>query len=628
MLQVIRKQVHGFLGWFIMGLIIMSFALWGISSYVGGGDEIPVATVGSTKFYEKDVNRAYSRLKQSNPQYAALDESVLRKEAMRQLVSDTVLGDTVEDIGLEVGDQSVRKIIQDIPVFKVDGKFDKKTYTLALNSQGLSSRQFIEQTRLAMAKDQLRRSSLDSGFTTESELQGYFKLFNQSRDVEYINIPVTVKQVKHTDESIQTYYDEHADRYQLPEQVSLQYVELSLDDLAAQEDVTDEGLLAYYEEQKDLFTTEGRRKVRHILISTKADNSEKDALKKSQEILQKLAQGEDFADLAKQFSEDPLSKKKGGDLGFIRKGDMVKEFEEIAFGLAQGVNSEPIKTEYGYHILQVTAIQAAKSKSFEEVKQQITKDYRRKQAENSYFELQETLDQVRYENSASLDAAAQAIGKKVKETGLFNKDIGVDIATEQAVRDAAFSTDVLEGNNSEIIDLGSERIVVVRVKEHKPATTQPLEAVKNSVIQTLNKKAANDAAVSKADAIVKALNEGQSLGALAKVHDLKVEKPGFVARSDTKIPWQIKQGIFSSVKPTDKPTIEKVDLGSQGQAVLVIKSVKEGDATAVSKEEREEAKARLVKSRNSIEYSALISQLEAAGDVTMRNDTQDQPLSN
>jgi peptidyl-prolyl cis-trans isomerase D len=579
--------------------------------------------VGSTKFYEKDVNRAYSRLKQSNPQYAALDESVLRKEAIRQLVSDTVLGDTVEDIGLEVGDQSVKKIIQDIPVFKVDGKFDKKTYTLALNSQGLSSRQFIEQTRLAMAKDQLRRSSLDSGFTTESELQGYFRLFNQSRDVEYINIPVTVKQVKHSDESIQTYYDEHADRYQVPEQVSLQYVELSLDDLAAQEEVTDEGLLTYYEEQKDLFTTEGRRKVRHILISTKADNSEKDALKKSQEVLQKLNQGGDFADLAKQFSEDPLSKKKGGDLGFIRKGDMVKEFEDKAFELAQGVNSEPIKTEYGYHILQVTAIQAAKSKSFEEVKKQITKEYRRKQAENRYFELQETLDQVRYENSASLDAAAQAIGKEVKETALFNKDIGVDIATEQAVRDAAFSTDVLDGNNSEIIDLGSERIVVVRVKEHKPATTQPLETVKNSVIQTLNQKVANDEVLSKADAIVKALNEGQSLDQLAKAQSLKVEKPGFVARNDTKIPWQIKQGIFSSVKPADTPTIEKVDLGPQGQAVLVIKSVKEGDATTVTKEEREEAKARLVKSRNSIEYSALISQLEATGDVSMRNELQE-----
>ena len=620
MLQVIRKQVHGFLGWFIMGLIIMSFALWGISSYIDGGEEIPVTTVGSTKFYEKDVNRAYSRLKQSNPQYAALDESVLRKEAIRQLVADTVLGNAVDDIGLVVGDQSVKKIIQDIPVFKVDGKFDKNTYTLALNSQGLSSRQFIEQTRLALAKDQLRRSSLDSGFTTEAELEGYFRLFNQSRDVEYINIPITVKQVKHSDESIQTYYDEHADRYQVAEQVSLQYVELSLDDLAAQEEVTDEGLLAYYEEQKDLFTKEERRKVRHILISTKADNSEQDALKKSQEILQKLVDGEDFADLAKQYSEDPLSKKKGGNLGFIRKGDMVKEFEDKVFELAQGVNSKPIKTEYGYHILQVTAIQAAKSKSFEEVKVKITKEYRRKQAENSYFELQETLDQVRYENSASLDAAAQAIGKEVKETGLFNQEIGVDIATEKAVRDAAFSTDVLDGNNSEIIDLGAERIVVVRVKEHKPATTQPLEAVKNSVIQTLNQKAANDEAVSKADSIVKALNAGQSLDQLAKPQSLKVEKPGFVARNDTKIPWQIKQGIFSTVKPTDKPTIEKVDLGPQGQAVLVIKSVKEGDAATVTKEEREEAKARLVKSRNSIEYSALISQLEAAGDVTMRND--------
>ncbi len=233
------------------------------------------------------------------------------------------------------------------------------------------------------------------------------------------------------------------------------------------------------------------------------------------------------------------------------------------------------------------------------------------------------MDQVRYENSTSLDAAALAIGKEVKETGLFNKEIGVDIATEQAVRDAAFTSDVLDGNNSEVIDLGSERVVVVRVKEHQPATTQPLAEVKQSVIQTLNQKAANDAAVSKADAIVKALNEGQSLDKLSIAQGLKVEKPGFVARNDAKIPWQIKQGIFSTVKPVDKPTIAKVDLGPQGQAVVVIKSVKEGDATTATKEEREEAKARLVKNRNTLEYSALISQLEAAGDVTMRNDPQE-----
>jgi peptidyl-prolyl cis-trans isomerase D len=622
MLQVIRKQVHGILGWFIMGLIIMSFALWGISSYIDGGEEIPIATVGNTKFYQKDVNRAYLRLKQSNPQYAALDENVLRKEAIRQLVSDTVLGDTVHDINLEVGDQSVKKIIQDIDVFKVEGKFDKKTYTLALNSQGLSSRQFIEQTRLAMAKDQLRRSSLDSGFATETELNGYFKLFNQSREVEYVNIPVTVTQIQHSDENIQAYYKEHADRYQVPEQVSLQYVELNLDDLAAQEEVTDEGLLTYYEEQKDSFTTEERRKVKHILISTKNDDSDAGALKKAQDIQQKLIQGENFTDLAKQLSEDPLSKKKGGDLGFIRHGDMVKEFEDAAFGLAQGVNSEPVKTEYGYHILQVTAIESAKSKSFEEVKEQLTKDYRRKEAENKFFELQDTLDQVRYENSGSLDMAAEAIGKDIQETGLFNQQIGVGIATEQAVRDIAFSNDVLEGNNSEIIELGSERVVVVRVKEHQPTTIQPLETVKQGVIQALNQKAAHEAAVSKADGIVKALNEGQSLDQLAKARGLELENPGFIARNDTKIPWQIKQGIFSTAKPTDKPTIEKIDLGAQGQVVIMIKSVKDGDADTVTDDERDEAKARLVKSRNSIEYTALISQLEQASDVSIQDDLQ------
>jgi peptidyl-prolyl cis-trans isomerase D len=622
MLQVIRKQVHGFLGWFIMGIIIISFALWGISSYFDGGDEIPVATVGDKKFYQTDVNRAYLRLKQSNPRLAAMDETVLRKEALRQLVSDTVLGNTVDDIGLQVSDQAVKKIIQDIPVFKVDGKFDKKTYTLALNSQGLSSRQFIEQTRLALAKDQLRRSSLDSGFTTQTELQDYFRLFNQSRDVEYVTIPLILKQVDHSDQDIQNYYDEHADRYQVPEQVSLQYLELSLDDLASQEQAAEEDLIAYYEEQKDTFSTEERRKVRHILISTNSDVSDEQALTKAQAIHQQLLNGEEFSGLAQQSSDDPLSKKKGGDLGFIRPGDMVKEFEDVAYSLKQGEVSEPVKTKYGYHLLEVTVLEAATTKTYDEVKDQLTKDYRRQQAENTFFELQETLDQVRYEHSDSLEMPADSIGKTIQETALFNQQTGIGIAAEKAVREAAFSKDVLEGNNSGLIELGSERVVVVRVKEHKPATTVPLATVKQSVVQTLNQKAAHEATVSKADEMIAAVNLGQTLDQLASAQGLKIEKPGFIKRDDAKISWQIKQGVFSAAKPSEKPTAQKIDLGAQGQAVMVVKSIKPGDSADIDDDAREQVQARLLKNRNSIEYTALISQLEENSDVSMQKDLQ------
>jgi peptidyl-prolyl cis-trans isomerase D len=619
MLQVIRKQVHGFLGWFIMGLIIISFALWGISSYFDGGDEIPVATVGDQKFYQSDVNRAYQRLKQSNPRLAAMDEAVLRKEALRQLVADTVLGNTVDDIGLQVGDQAVKKIIQDIPVFQVDGKFDKKTYQLALNSQGLSSRLFIEQTRLALAKDQLRRSSLDSGFTTQTELHDYFKLFNQSRDVEYITIPITLKQIEQSDEVIQTYYDEHADRYQVAEQVSLQYLELSLNDLASQEQASEEQLKAYYQEQIDSFSTEERRKVRHILISTKADISAQAALEKAKQIHQKILNGEQFSVLAKQVSDDPLSKKKGGDLGFIRRGDMLQEFEDVAFGLEQGVISEPVKTDYGYHLLEVTALEAGTTKSYAEVKDQITKDYQRQQAENKFFELQETLDQVRYEHSDSLEMAADAIGKKIQYTSLFNQTTGTGIAAEQSVRDVAFSKDVLEGNNSAPIELDAERVVVVRIKEHKPATTIALETVKQSIIQSLNQKAAHDAAVTKADTMVTALHDGQTLDQLAKAQGLKIEKLGFVMRDNATISWQIKQGIFSAAKPAQKPTVKKIDLGAQGQVVMLVKSINQGD---VDGDAREQVQASMLKNRNSIEYTALISQLEQSGDVSLQKELQ------
>ena len=622
MLQSIRKHVHGLLGWFILGLIIVSFALWGISSYFAGGDEVPVATVGDKKFYQRDVNRAYLRLKQSNTRLAGMDESVLRKEALRQLVADTVLGNTVNELGLVASDKTVKKTIHNIPVFQVDGKFDKKTYTLALGSQGYSSRQFIEQTRLALEKDQLRRSSLDSGFVTQTELEDYYRLFNQARDVDYVTIPVQVKQIEHSVEAIQAYYDTHLDLFQIPEQVSLQYVELKLEDLASQERVNEDDLLAFYEEQKDAFSTEERRKVRHILVSTQSEVSEKDALKKTQSIIEKLIKGEDFAKLAKQFSDDPLSKKKGGDLGFIRRGDMLKEFEETAFSLKQGVVSVPVKTKYGYHILEVTKIEPATTKSYDEVKDQLAKDYRRQHAENKFFELQETLDQVRYEHSDNLEMAAEAIGAKIQETGLFNQQRGSGIASEKAVREAAFSDEVLEGNNSDVIEINPERVVVIRIKQHQPAKTLPLETVKQRVIQALNQKAAHDAAVSKAGEIVKAVEQGQSLDQLATKYDLKIEKPGFVKRDNPEIQWPIKQGIFSAPKPIDKPTVQAIDLGPQGQAVIVVKAVKQGDPAEFDEKKREQIKTSLLRNRNATEYTALLKQLEDSADVTIQKELQ------
>ncbi|HFD13078.1 MAG TPA: peptidylprolyl isomerase [Crenotrichaceae bacterium] len=622
MLQVIRKHVHGLLGWFVLGLIIVSFALWGISSYFDGGDELPVATVGGKKFFQRDVNRAYLRLKQSNPRLAAMDETILRKEALRQLVSDTVLGDTVNDIGLVVSDPAVKKIIQNIPVFQVDGKFDKKTYKLALARQGLSSRQFIEQTRLALEKDQLRRSSLDSGFVTKVELDDYFGLFNQSRDVAYMTVPIDLKPIDHSDDDIRAYYDEHAEQYQVPEQVSLQYVELNLDDLASQQQATEQDLLAYYEEQKDSFSTEERRKVRHILISTKTDNSEQDALEKAQLVIEKLGNGEDFSELAKQYSDDPLSKKKGGDLGFIRHGDMVQAFEDAVYELQQGVVSKPVKTEYGYHVIQVTEIQPATTKPYAEVKDQIAKDFKRQQAENEFFERQETLDQVRFEHSDSLEMAADAIDVKIQETDLFNQQNGTGIAAEKAVRDAAFTTEVLEGNNSEVIEIDPEHVVVMRIKEHQPAKTLPLETVKQGIIQALNQKAAHEAAISQANAIVKAVKQGQSFDEIASKHGLTVKAPGFVKRDNSEIPWRIKQGIFSTPKPASQPSLNIIDLGPEGQVVVMVKSVQQGDPADIDETMQEQVKASLLKNRNSIEYAALIAQLEQSSDVSIQKELQ------
>lgn len=619
MLQTIRDRAHGIMAWVILISIAVPFALWGIQNYLDVGKEKPVATVGDKELFERDVNRVAEQDLSSLVGLGEQDEKAIRQQALERLIHETLLQDEVRRLRMGLGDDALRDVVQSLPYFQTDGKFDKEKYKLSMSAKGMSPTGFAAQIRTAVAMDQLQHAIARAAFATPHEIDQFLRLKNQKRTAEYVVVPVAKEGAAPTAQAVSDHYRAHEAQYQTPERVSVQYVELGLDQVAHQVQVNDDDLKAYYEEQKAGFSTPERRKVSHILFSV-APGAKDDAyglaLDKAKQAAERLGKGGDFAAVAKEVSDDKLSASKGGDLGVIAKGQMDKNFEEAAVHLKAGQVSEPIKTAFGYHLIKLTELTPGKTKSFDEVKDELRQTYQRNAAEKRFYELGEKLSQVSFEHSDSLEPAAEAVGAKLQETALFTRDAGTGIAAEAALRNAAFSQDVLDGHNSEAVELPSGKVVVLRVKEHVMSLLRPLDEVRPQIEAQLRHEAAEAAAKAKAKALFERFQQGTPLADAAKADGLTVEKPKPFGRDDGQVPQELLIAAFRMARPAANQTGKLLtSLASGEQVILQLLNVMDGDPAAVDAQEKAKVRELLSRSKGQAEYAGLMQQLREDGDV-------------
>lgn len=617
MLTKIREKAQGAFAWGILIVICVPFALWGIQNYLDTGEEAPVASVGDKDFYQRDVNRAYEQYSQQL-QGMTFDEQSLKAQALEKLIKDEVLLQYVRAQGLVTTDDAAREFIKSLPYFQVDGKFDDKRYKAMLNSQKISSAEFVNRIKNALIMEQFQRSIIDSSFATKYDVESFFKIQNQQRDVDYVTVAVQKLTEQPSEQEIETYYQQHQDLFRIPEQVSVEYVELSLEDIAKTITVTDDKLKAFYEEQKDQYTTPERRKISHILFAINDKTDEKTALEKALKAKQELA-NKDFAALAAEVSDDKLTAKTGGDLGLFNAGVMEKSFEDAASSLKLGEVSNPVKSAFGYHLIKVTELVSGEVKPFESVKNEVTKAYQKAQAENAFYEAGEKLTEMSYENPDNLKTVADALGIAVKKTALFTKDKGDGIAAEEKTRNAAFAEEVLKGNNSAPIELGTDRLVVLRMLEHKPAAVRDLKDVKKDIVDALLTDKAKQQAVEKARQIKARLQAGESIQAVAAENKLQVKTATGLTRSKEDVPLPLSQAIFKAAKPVGgKPTVFIAELPAGEQVVVSLSKVKEGAMTEDDKKQMELATKNIAKAFGQTEFNALINSLQADADIEVR----------
>lgn len=620
MLQAIRDKAQGWIAWVIVGLIILTFALFGIDQYARGDKVVVVAEVNGDDVTAREFLTLYnsqkSRLQQ---QFGDMYDQVVNDEQLREQVLDSLIESVVirqwgKENGLLISDRQLASTIHSAEVFQQDGQFSEKVYEEVLLRNGLNVARFEYEQRQFLTENQFRALSESSSIATGFEVEQIAGLQGQQREVNYLRIDQRpfLKTVKIDDEQIASYYESNRSAYVEPEKVALEYIELSQAELAKQVAVDEPQLQAYYEENKLLFTQPEQRHAKHILISY-TDGEEK-ALNTVAEIQKKLAEGESFESLAQAYSQDPGSAPSGGDLGTFEQGMMVPEFDSAVFSMQTGQVSEPVKTDFGYHLIKLEGIEPKKTQPFSEVKSQVSEQFRMQEAEKRYFDLLEQLNTVAYEQPDSLEPAAQAIGLQVQSSEPVSREGAAGtILSHPKVLNAAFSEEVLKSKlNSASIDVAPQHAVVIRVKALYEAHQKPLEEVRASIEERLVRDAAQKEAAELAEVLMVKLQAGEAPESLMS-KGVEWHTVGWIGRDNQRVLPQITSQVFKAEKPEQGQSTWRSHQLTTGDTVLIqVKGVKQMDVEPGQKEQLQLAVSELMAGS---ELEARLQALMAGADV-------------
>ncbi len=625
MLQSIRERAQGWIAWIIVGLIILTFALWGIGEYFREEPPIYVAKVNDEPITQMEFQRAMEQERarlQEMMRGADLTqfEQQLKQQVLERLIDRKLMVQAAREAGMVVSDAQLVTVIRGIEAFHDEnGEFSNEIYTRRVNQLGFSTTAFEEQLRGDLLTEQLVNGITETAFATDRDVESVFVLQEQKRDLGYVVFPVSAvaEEISLTEEAIRRYYEEHPEAFQEPEKVKLAYLRLSLADIAKQVEVSEEEIESYYRDHQDLYGVPEQRRVAHILIAVSEGGDEEAARKKAEEVYAKLRAGGDFATLAKEYSDDPGSASQGGDLGYIEKGVLDPEFDDVAFSLAQGEVSEPVRTAFGYHIIRVEEIKPGHVKPLEEVRKEVERELRMEKAQKRYLDELERLSNLVFENPDALEPAAEALGLAIQESEWIDRRGGAGMFANPKVLEAAFSQEVLkDGYNSVPIEVSKTEAVVIRLKAHQPARVKPLEQVRAQVEEMLRREEAAALLQQRAERFMERVRAGEAPAAVAEALGGRWQRLDGVGRSGVpELPMEVLRTAFRLPRPAETPSMDSVTLAGGDRGVVLVFAVHDADPTALDEPTRARYRDALRQAFGGDEFNALLQALKAEAEI-------------
>jgi len=597
MLQLIRDKAQSWIAIAIVGLLILGLSTVAWDAYFSPDPEVPVAKVNGEKITSNEFQRAYSqqraRLQQmlggADISQFIPDEIEFKKNILKRLEEEELIFQAAVASGYRVSDGLLAQQIRNFGDFHVDGQFNSDLYQNWLRSNYMSAGEFEERLRRDVLLQQYRLAIGATSWSTAQERDALLKLQEQKRDVGFVTIAAAnyLDSISVSDEEIQTYYDNNASKFSTQEKVSIEHLELKIADISKHVDVDEAKLQEIYEERKSEFGVPEERRTRHIMIEVAGDASEEqvnDARDKAEALFKQVVEGASFETLALENSDDIGTANDGGDLGFLSHDSMIDPvYADAAFALANGAVSDVVKSAYGFHIIKLEGINAGQVKTFAEVKDVLEQEYRSHQAEDKFFEQGEILANMTFENPDTLEIAAQELGLAVATSELFSRDVGVGVAQDDRVRSAAFSEEVLlQGLNSQPLELAGDRVLVLRIKDHQESSVRPFDEVKAEIVKTLRQQAAEEMAEQEGKKILELLADNTTLEVIAAERKLKWNHPEAIKRTSTAVAADIRQKAFRLGRPDEsKPVHAGLRTSSGDYAVVALFAVVDADIEAI-----------------------------------------------
>lgn len=633
MLYYIRERVQGWIAWVIVILLIIPFALWGINEYLGGAGPLVVATVNGEEISQRSYKEAYylqrNRMQEMLGQRydPALFDKRMKQQALDGLINQEILFQNAQDVGYRVGEATLIRTIQNVEGFQEAGVFSNELYLRKLNVQGESAPGFEQRMARSILTRQLYSGLATTGLTTDSEIDAILRLQEQTRDIAFIKLSAAKykNDSDASEEALQQYYDNHKDRYMSEEKVSIEYVELDVNNLGSDVKPNEDDLREFYEERRSQNTVGEERKTRHILISVEEGADEKiieAARAKADGLYKRIIDGANFEKLAKAFSEDPGSSKSGGDIGYFGRGGLDPNYERSMYSLKEGEVGEPVLSSFGYHIIKLDAIRSQDSKPFEEVRDEILSEYRQGQAGKKFLDLSEKLTNLAYEVPDSLEDAAGAVGLEVQTTELFSRRGGQGIAANRQVVTAAFGEEVLrQGYNSEPVEIAENHIVVLRVKDHKERVQKSLDEVMIQVKVALVNAKARERVGDEGKKIIDRLKKGDSEKAVANENKMDWEKSGALKRTDRTINTPIIQQAFKIRKPGKaQSSYGGIALASGDYVVISVSNVVDGDPGKTDDAQRVTLKRNISGARGEADFNNMLTSIKSDARIVVEDE--------
>lgn len=600
MLQQMREQARGVFGWIILGAIVVVLTLFGFGAFTAFVSSEPtVAEVGDSEITRAELEQGIDRQRRQllaamgpDADPALLDDARLGDRVLANLVQRRLLLEGARAAGMVVTEREVDRMIVGMDEFRTEGQFDPERFRFVLGSAGMTPPGFRRALKDDLLIEQLAGGLGDSSFITQRELADMAALLLQQRDSAWLRFDPErfMEQVELDESLLRDFYERHLDDYFAEEQVHLRYVMLERDAIVDGVDITDAAVRGAYERELEAFEGQERRRASHILINSGDERSEAEALAKAEALRERIVAGEDFAELAREYSDDPGSAPDGGDLGMAGRDTFVPAFERALFGLAEVAEvSEPVVTQFGVHLIRLEEIASSEPPTFERRRPALEARLQEEVAQVRFSELRQELDTLAFE-TPDLEEPASTLGLEILEVGPFTRAGGEGIFANQALLDAAFSREVLEeGYNSSAIELGDGVVVVLRVAEREPAHQRDYEevaeAVRTDFLAVESRRLAREAA----DAALARLQDGAATGSVAGLYGLDWQRLDGLTRNDVDVPGRVRDEAFALPHPpVDDRSIGSVELPDGSPVLLVVTDVRPGDRATLSSEEREQ----------------------------------------